>query len=266
MPFIYLVFLAVTQGITEFLPISSSSHLILVAKFFNITGRSLTLDVAMHVGTLGAVLMYLWRDIAMIVIGIFNRFRGIKSHGSTLFFWLVIGTMPVLGAGYILNQVYPDGILSIRLIAWTTFIFGVLLILADKIGMTFRRIEHLTFGDIICIGIAQAVALIPGTSRSGICMTAARILGMERTDAARFSMLLSIPVIIGAGSLKGYELLQYGNPNYTNEILAGAFLSFIVALLSIWLMMAWLRRANFTPFGIYRILLGGCLLGFSYSW
>ena len=106
MPFIYLFFLAVTQGITEFLPISSSSHLILVAKFFNITGRSLTLDVAMHVGTLGAVLMYLWRDIAMIVIGIFNRFRGIKSHGSTLFFWLVIGTMPVLGAGYILNQVY----------------------------------------------------------------------------------------------------------------------------------------------------------------
>jgi len=141
-----------------------------------------------------------------------------------------------------------------------------LLMVTDQLGMTLRRIEHLGIGEVLVIGTAQILALIPGTSRSGICMTAARVLGMERADAARFSMLLSIPVIIGAGTLKGYELWKSGDSALTSDAFVGAGLSLVTALIAIALMMTWLRRATFTPFAIYRIILGIALLGYAYNW
>lgn len=260
MPIYYLLVLAIVQGITEFLPISSSGHLVLVAKFIDFSNHSLTLDVAMHVGTLGAVLIYLWRDIGLMFWGVFEFFSGNKTLGGKLFLWLIIGTIPVAGCGYILNQYFPNGIRDIQTIAWMTLIFGVFLMLSDKIGMTFRRIEHLRFADVILISIVQVLALIPGTSRSGVCITAGRFLGMERAAAARFSLLLSIPAILGAGSLKGYDLWQSDNLIMTDAAFLAAVIAFLVAFISIFLMMAWLRKSSLTPFAIYRILLGGLLL------
>lgn len=266
MPLLHLAILALVQGITEFLPISSSGHLVLVPVFLEIPDQGLMLDVAVHVGTLGAVILYLWRDIWNMVAGLGRTMRGRSDPGAKMAGYLIVATLPVVAAGYALNHYYPQGIRGVEIIGWTTLGFGIVLLITDQIGMTLRRIEHLRIGDVLFIGCAQALALVPGTSRSGICMTAARILGMERSDAARFAMLLSIPAIVGAGSLKGYELWQTGNVALTSDALLAAGMAFVAALITIILLMAWLRRATFTPFAIYRVILGAALIGYSYGW
>ncbi|MBL4748892.1 MAG: undecaprenyl-diphosphate phosphatase, partial [Magnetovibrio sp.] len=149
---------------------------------------------------------------------------------------------------------------------WATLVFGVVLWATDRFGLTVRRMEHLKISDVMVIGISQCVALIPGTSRSGITMAAARLLGMERPDCARFSMLLSIPAILGAGFLKGLDLYKSGDTMQINTALIGIGLSFVSALIAIALMMAWLKRASFTPFVIYRIVLGVALLAVAYDY
>jgi len=169
-------------------------------------------------------------------------------------------------AGYGLNQYGIDGLRSLNVIAWATLGFGLVLWITDQAGMTLRRVEHLGVSDAVIIGLAQVLALIPGTSRSGITMSAARMLGMERRDAARFSMLLSIPTIIGAGALKGFELYQSGDTRLTSDAIFAAGLAFVTALIAIFILMAWLKRSSFTPFVIYRIILGVGLLGLSYGY
>ena len=248
-----LLILALIQGITEFLPISSSGHLVLAAKFLNYESATLVLDVAMHVGTLGAVILYVWRDIVFMLVGVGNFFRGRTSAGGKLFLYLVFGTIPIAGAGYWINSIFPNGLRDLQIIAWATLFFGVILFLADYLGMTLRRVEHLRLGDIFVIGIAQVLALIPGTSRSGICMTIARILGMERREAAHLSLLLGIPAIFGAGCLKSFDLWVLGEVELTIDAVYAASISFCIAFVSIALMMAWLQRASLKPFAIYRI-------------
>ena len=154
---------------------------------------------------------------------------------------------------------------DVEIIAWATIGFGILLWIADHLGMTVRRIEHLNFGNVIFIGLAQVLALIPGTSRSGITMTAGRFIGMERTEAARFSMLLSIPTILGAGVLAAVDLGQSGDFELGQDVLLSAGLAFITGLLSIVMMMRWLSRAGFTPFVLYRLALGAGLLYWIYA-
>jgi len=257
--------LAIVQGITEFLPISSSAHLVLVPVFFQWPDQGLIIDVAVHVGTLLAVVLYLWRDLWAMLVGLTRAARGKRDPGAVLFFYLVAATVPVVIAGFALHHYLPGGIRSLAVIGWATLGFGIVLYVADKIGMTLRRIEHVKFVDAVIIGLAQVLALIPGTSRSGITMTAARILGMERPDAARFSMLLSIPTITGAGVLVGWDLYKQGSAELTLAAGVAALLAFACALIAIALMMAWLRRATFTPFVVYRILLGGFLLAVAYG-
>ena len=266
MDILHLAVLAIVQGITEFLPVSSSGHLVLVPLFMDVPDQGLVMDVAVHVGTLGAVALYFWRDVWAMIAGLGRMLRGRREPGARLAGLLVAGTIPVVGAGFALNHYYPAGIRGLEVIGWTTLGFGVLLMIADQVGMTLRRIEHLRLGDAVMIGLVQALALIPGTSRSGICMTAARMMGMERQDAARFSMLLGIPAILGAGTLKGYELWESGNAQLTSDAFIGAGLAFATALIAIAVMMAWLRRATFTPFAVYRIFLGGFLLAVSYGY
>jgi undecaprenyl-diphosphatase len=265
-PLFHLGILAMVQGLTEFLPISSSGHLVLVPIFLEIPDQGLILDVAVHVGTLGAVLLYLWRDVWAMASGLILTLYGRSNSGTKLLGYLILATLPVIGAGYVMNHYYPAGIRSIEIIGWATLSFGLGLMIADQMGMTLRRIEHLTISETLIIGFAQVLALIPGTSRSGICMTAARFLGMERSDAARFSILLSIPVILGAGTLKGYELWKMGDNQLTHDVFLGAGIAFIAALITIALLMAWLRRATFMPFAIYRVILGVVLLAYSYGW
>ncbi|OEJ69287.1 undecaprenyl-diphosphate phosphatase [Magnetovibrio blakemorei] len=267
MPLFHIVILALVQGVTEFLPISSSAHLILTPRFFDWQDQGLILDVAVHVGTLGAVMAYLWRDVLDMFIGLWRMVlgKGINA-GARLAFFVVLGTIPVIIAGYAMNKVMPDGIRSIEVIGWATLGFGVLLWVMDRFSVTLRTMEHLKLSDVVLIGLSQCLALIPGTSRSGITMTTGRFLGMERSDCARFSMLLSIPAIVGAGTLKGLELYKTGDALQISTALTGVGLSFVSALIAIALMMAWLKRASFTPFVIYRLGLGCVLLAVSYGY
>lgn len=271
MPFIQSIVLAAVQGITEFLPVSSSGHLILVPKLTGWPDQGLAIDVAVHVGTLAAVMLYFWRDIGGIA-GAVLRAGGQMANQRpldqeiSLLIKLIIATLPVVVAGYWVNETINEDLLrSVKIIGWTTLGFGLFLWLADKSNMTIRRLEHITYGGALVIGLFQILALLPGTSRAGITMTAARFLGVECQDAARFSLLLSIPVIIAAGSLKGWELFRSGNQVLIDDALTVGGLAFLFALVAIAFLMFWLKRASFTPFVVYRVILGAALLYYAYG-
>ena len=269
LPLLHVAILAVVQGITEFLPISSSGHLVMTWELFdrfgwqvpeNTQGERLTLDVAVHVGTLLAVCLYFWRDIAQIALGLTRLLMGQTSPGARLAFHLILGSIPLIVVGYFFRDAITESLRDIRIVAWATIGFAVLLLIADRFGLTVRRVEHLGAAGAVFIGLAQVLAFIPGTSRSGITMTAARFLGFERLEAARFSLLLSIPAIFGAGTLTGLDLYESGNMRLGFDALAAATISFVVAFLAIVLMLRWLRAAGFLPFVLYRLILGAALL------
>ncbi len=179
MPLFHIVILALVQGVTEFLPISSSAHLVLAPWFLGWQDQGLIVDVAVHVGTLGAVMAYLWRDVIDMLNGLWGLVQGKGiDAGVRLAFYLVLGTLPVVIAGYAMNKVVPGGIRSIEVIGWATLGFGVLLWGMDRYSVTVRTMEHLKLSDVVLIGLSQCLALIPGTSRSGITMTTGRFLGM----------------------------------------------------------------------------------------
>jgi undecaprenyl-diphosphatase len=227
--------------------------------------QGLLIDIAVHVGTLFAVMVYFWRDLWGITVGTVRLLMGRRGPGARLAGQILLGTIPVVIAGYFGREYIGTYLRDVEIIAWSTIGFGALLWIADHLGMTVRRIEHLKFGNAIFIGLAQVLALVPGTSRSGITMTAGRFLGMERTEAARFSMLLSIPVILGAGVLAATDLGQSGNFEIGRDVMLSAGIAFITGLLSIVIMMRWLGRAGFTPFVLYRLALGAGLLYWNYA-
>ena len=266
MEYLHIAVLALIQGITEFLPISSSGHLVLVPVFTGWQDQGMVIDVAAHVGTAGAVILYFWRDLWAMAVGLARMLKGRRDPGAPLAGYIVVGTIPAVIAGFLLNYYIGDGLRLLEIIAWTIPGYGLLLLISDKVGLTVRRVEHLGVSDAILIGCAQALALVPGTSRSGITITAARLLGMERTDAARFSMLLSIPANLGAGTLKGMDLYASGDAALTNAALLAAAASLVVGLFAIWILMSWVRRSTFTVFAVYRFLLGGFLLAMVYGW
>lgn len=269
MPLLHVVILAVVQGITEFLPISSSGHLNVVWELFdwagwevpeNTSSDRMVVNIAVHVGTLLAVCLYFWRDLLQIAVGLAKLLAGQMNPDARLAFFIVLGSLPIVVVGYFFQDQITGLQENIRLIAWATIGFGVLMFAADRLGLTIRRIEHLGAAGAIFIGLAQVLAFIPGTSRSGITMTAARFLGFERPEAARFSLLLSIPAILGAGTLVGLDLYQSGDARLGLDAITAAAVSFGVAFLAIALMLRWLRRAGFTPFVFYRLFLGAALL------
>ena len=257
--------LAAVQGITEFLPISSSAHLILVPKLSDWPDQGLLIDVAAHLGTLLAVIIYFLRDLISMAVALFQHLRPLSNKPSinphfSLMINLVVATLPILLAGYFVNYFLDNSFRSLEVIGWATIIFGFVLLFADKTSMTIREIDHITLKGALLIGLFQILALIPGTSRAGITITAARLQGVERRDAARFSLLLSIPVIISAGGLKGLELYTNGTAVLFKEALIVMAISFCFAMTAISLMMFWLKNASFTPFIVYRIALGIFLL------
>ncbi|RCK47653.1 UDP pyrophosphate phosphatase [Thalassospira profundimaris] len=263
----HIILLAVVQGITEFLPISSSGHLVLTPAITGAADQGLLLDVSVHVGTLLAVLIYFWRDVLAMIIGFFRLFTGRMTPGARMALHIVVATIPVVAVGFYLKESgIEEQMRSVEIIAWTTLVFGVILWVADKVGMTINRIEHMGWAGAIFIGLAQVIALVPGVSRSGITMTAARLMSYERSDAAQFSMLMSIPVILGAGLLAGLDLHKAGNMELNREVMMAIGFSFITALITIAVLMSWLKRASFTPFAIYRIILGVALLVWVYGY
>ncbi len=260
--------MSILQGFTEFLPVSSSGHLILFSKFTSFPDQGMALDVAMHVGSILAVMIYFSEDIWEMFKGLWKSWfmPNFKIPGNKLFWLIVIASIPAMVVGLLLNAEGMEWMRSTKLIGWTILGYGLLLYIADSIGMTIRKINHLSILDAILIGFAQCLALIPGTSRSGITITMGRFLGLERREAAKFSMLLAIPTIIGAGLLIGFELYQQNNLKEIILAIDGITYSFIFSIVAIYVIMWWLRKSTFLPFVIYRIILGSLLLLDSYGY
>ena len=266
MTLVQLAAIAVLQGLTEFLPISSSGHLRLVPLLTDWPDQGLEIDIAVHVGTLFAVLAYLWRDVLTMLAGLLRIGAGMAHPGVRLIVHLIVATIPLVAAGYAVAEHLGAGWRnSLEVVAWATLGFALLLYLSDRIGLTLRRVEHLRPSGALLIGLAQVLALIPGASRAGVTMTAARLLGFERRDAARFSMLMSVPAIAAAGAFAARELVESGDYALQTDAVVAAGIAFVAALIAIAAMMRWLRRASFTPFVIYRVALGGALLWIVYS-
>jgi len=264
-PLLQILVLAIIQGATEFLPISSSGHLILVPYVTGWADQGLAMDVAAHLGTLVAVLVYFWRDIRLMLIGAWQLLRGRLDEGGRLALYLLAATVPALAAGYLVDQYFSSALRNPQIVAWALIGFGLLLYLADRVGLTINQVRHMSLVQAMAIGLAQVLAFIPGTSRSGITMTAARLLGFERGEAARFSFLLSVPAISAAGLWKGRELISSSDTEMLQSAALMLGFSAIAGFLAIAFLMAWLRRASFAPFVAYRIVLGCVLLWLIYS-
>jgi len=263
--FIQQAVIAIIQGITEFLPISSSGHLILIPSLTGWQDQGMVIDVAVHVGTLGAVMVYLWRDIWLMIVGIAKPGNIRRNPGLRLVVQLAVGTIPLAIAGYVMYRYAGNALRSVEVIGWSTLGFGVLLYFADRYTVTINRLEHMTWGRAFLIGIAQIFALVPGASRAGTTITMARFLGFERTDAARFSMLLSIPAILASGGAVTKDLIDSGAEHVLADAVVTGAMSFVAAIIAVVVMMGWLRRASFTPFVIYRFALGGLILAWFYA-
>ncbi len=263
MDWLQAVLLAIVQGLTEFLPISSSAHLILSSQLLGWAEQGLAFDVAVHVGSLVAVLIYFRREVTSMLNAWFSWvFKGEKSADGRLAWAVLWGTIPVGLVGLLFSQfdIVDDYLRNIPVIAATTIIFGLVLWWADTRSKEIRDEHTLKVKDIIFIGCAQALALVPGTSRSGITITAALMLGLTRTAAARFSFLLSIPAIVLPGGLLSYELTTSAEPINWSLIALGASLSTVAALTCIHFFLLLLDKVGFKPFVIYRLVLGSVLI------
>lgn len=255
------VLLAVIQGLTEFLPVSSSGHLVLMPRFFGWSDQGLAFDVAVHVGTLLGVLVYFRRDLGPLATGGIAWLRGDRAnvHGR-MAFNLLIATIPVGLVGLLFNDFIETRLRSPFVVAFQLTVFGIVLWLADRLSVHRRSETSLSVGQALLIGCAQAVALVPGTSRSGITMSAGLALGLTREAAARFAFLLAIPGISMAGLYEGYEFVSSGAGVAPREMLIGIVVSALVGYACIHYFLCFIARIGFAPFTIYRLLLAGVIV------
>ena len=261
-----IIVLAIVQGITEFLPISSSGHLVLIPAFTGWPDQGQLVDVMVHVGSLFAVIAYFWRDVLNLIGGGIDLLRLRMNDNSRMALYILLATIPAVVFGIILKKSgMADNLRSVEVIAWNAVIFGILLYAADVIGPRLKKMEDMKLPPALIIGIAQALALIPGTSRSGITMTAARFLGFDRPEAARFSFILGIPAIAGAGAFVLLDAVEAGIEISSDAIWA-AVLTFFAALAAIALLMAMVRRMSFLIFMVYRLALALVLFAMLYEW
>lgn len=267
MSLLYLFIVAIVQGITEFLPISSSGHLILLPMLTGAQDQGQAIDVAVHVGTLGAVILYFWRDVRIGLLGTPRMLIGkIDTPGSKLAFLLLVATLPVVLIGLVLKVTgLSDAMRNPTVIGWTMLFFGLVLYWFDQKSPAEKGESDWNLRDALKLGFWQAVALIPGTSRSGITITGARALGYTRADGAKIAMLMSIPTILASGILLGAEVVGDADWQMLKYAGIGALFAFGAALLALTLMMRLLRSVSFTPYVIYRVILGAVLLVISYS-
>lgn len=248
-----ILFLSIIQGVTEFLPVSSSAHLILLSKYFNFENQSITLDMSLHIGSLFAVVIYFRQDF-------FNFLENRK-----LFLKIVVATIPVMLVGYLL--VFLDLIEQLRnfkIIGWMTIIFGFVLYFADKADINKKIDKDLNLKSSILIGIFQVLSLIPGVSRSGITISAARMLKFKREDAVKISFLLSIPTLAAVSFFNIFDLYQMNNLKLSIENFYAIFLSFIFSFITIKYFLIYIKKFDLKLFVIYRIVLGVIVLIFAY--
>lgn len=266
-----LIILAIVQGVTEFLPISSSAHLVLAPQLLGWEDQGVLIDTAVHLGSLFAVLIYFRRETRDAVVGPGYLVRDVMAGDplrweARLALLLIIATIPVIVLGVVLSAMDAvDGLRTIEVIGWTTLIFGVLLYFGDQYSPSELDMRDWGWLSALAIGCAQAIALIPGVSRSGVTMTAARFLGFERRQAARLSMVMAIPAILAASAKGGYDLAKSGDLTLTTDAAIAAVFAFVSAYLALVIFMRMLSRFTFTPFVIYRIVLGLALLSVAYG-
>jgi len=257
---IQIIVLALIQGLTEFLPVSSSAHLILGSRVFGWPDQGLVFDVATHLGTLIAVLIYFRHELIEMAGACVRPVRSDQDRRHRkLAVYLAVASIPALLAGFAARDLVELYLRDVRVIAWTTIGFGLLLWLADAVGSRQRKLEDTSLKDALFIGLAQALALVPGVSRSGVTITAARFLGLSPDAAARFSFLLAIPIIAAAG---GYGALRVAMGDAPIEW-AQFGLALVLAAIAGWVcvagFLALLKRVGLLPFVIYRLLLGAVL-------
>lgn len=260
---LHAIIIGILQGITEFLPISSSAHLILVPIFTGWADQGVAFDLAVHLGTLAAVLLYFRRDVGALArdasVSLIQR-RHVGQ--SRLALALVIGTIPTGLAGLLLLDLIETSLRSVQVIIATTVIFGALLGLADWTGRRERAIDTITWKDALLVGFAQALSLIPGTSRSGSTITAGLLLGLTRDAASRFSFLLAIPITALAASVKLLELAGSDADVAWSGFVLGGVAAFFTALLAIHYFLKWLNRFGMWPYVVYRMVLAAVLYFF----
>ena len=262
-----LLLIALIQGVTEFLPVSSSGHLILLPNLTGLADQGQIIDVAAHVGTLIAVILYFWPDVRMALAGTMRLIKGkVDTQGAFLALCLAIATVPVILFGLFLKLTgLADQMRSIAIIGWAMIVFGIILYWADQKSPAAKTMPQWTLKDALQMGVWQAIALIPGTSRSGITITAGRMLGYTRTDAARLSMLMSIPTIIASGTLIGIDVAGTADASAIRDIGIVIAMSCAAALMALSLMMRLLKSVSYTPYVVYRIALGVVLLWIAYT-
>lgn len=263
-----LIILAIVQGITEFLPISSSAHLVLLHEMSGVSGDDLALDVAVHLGSIAAVILYFHTDALRALRGLGQLVRG-RLNGADAFLALalIVATIPavVVGAVLVLTG-WAEALRDVRVIGWTMIVFGALLWWVHRIAPEARQADDWTLRHALIMGLWQAVALIPGVSRSGITLTAARGLGYARHGAARLAMLMSIPITLSTGAVLARDVAQAGvSAGFLTNAALAAVLAFAAAYLALALMIRFLNRVSFTPYVIYRIILGVVLLAIAYA-
>jgi undecaprenyl-diphosphatase len=261
MDLVQTIVLAIVQGLSEFLPISSSGHLILVPHFFGWPDQGLAFDVAIHMGTLLAVLLYFRRQLwAMATSWLDSVLHRRHTRDSRLAWQVIAATVPVGLVGLLLADRIETTFRQPLLIAGTMTIFGVLMYLCDRFGPRGRDEYDLSWPQALAIGCAQALALVPGTSRSGVTMTAGRGLGLERASAARFSFLLAVPGTAAAGAYEGYKLLTSDVPVTWGPMIVGAVFAAVSGIACIHFLLGFLGRFGLLPFTIYRLVLAAVIV------
>lgn len=255
MEILQAIVLGIVQGLTEFLPISSSGHLVLVPYFLKWTDPGLAFDVALHMGTLAAVLLYFWRDWMAMGERLLGRKKNL--HATVDIKLIILGCVPAAIGGLLLKDIVETQLRSPLLIAGTLALFGIVLWYFDEFGKKKNPLESFTVRDALLVGAAQTLALVPGVSRSGITITAALALGYVRPAAMRFSFLLAAPITAGAGLVKAKYIVKgliAGGP-VAQGIIAGFTASLVSGLIAVWLLSLLLRTRSFTGFAVYRVLL-----------
>jgi undecaprenyl-diphosphatase len=248
-----VIFLSIVQGVTEFLPISSSAHLILVSKYFNFNNESLTLDISLHLGSLLAIIFYFKEDFKNFI------------NNKVLFFKIILSSIPLMFFGFLLIKFnLIDFLRSYKIIGWSTVFFGILLYLSDLIKVKKTIKKDFNFSSVLYIGFFQVLALIPGVSRSGITITGARFFNFSRFDSARISFLTAIPVLT-AVSIYGFrKVLLEGNLEVSIINLFGIFLSFIFSYITIKFFFKFIKKFTLFYFMVYRVILGLIILFYAY--
>jgi undecaprenyl-diphosphatase len=261
-----LIVLAVLQALTEVLPISAEGHLVLWSRISGWPAPGEGFRLALHVGLILSILGYFWRDLGDMIVGVVRAAKGKRDPGARLALQIFVAAIPVLGLGFAFEHYVAGDWATPVVMGWAIVGYGLLLLLMDRMCMTVKRLEHATFADTMAISLCQVLALVPGTAATGITMTMARALGYERADAARLAFLLALPVLIGVSARDVYQFITIEGETITGMDVVSGAVAFLAGLIGIAILMSWLRRSTFTPFVVYRLLVGVAVLALAYGW